>query len=160
MLGVFENAALKRNSSARHRNENLRRLTMPHGSKPMAEPANFRGVAKQRTPIPLPRLPMSGKHGDTLGALIEEVPVEEVGGGEGVFNLRTQRNRHKPIARNFMAGGQVHRVLRGPGVGLNPKAGAQNRQAEHDQRNENGPPDALARRITMLERCHSGALSA
>jgi hypothetical protein len=103
---------------------------------------------------------MSGKHGDTLGALIEEVPVEEVGGGEGVFNLRTQRNRHKPIARNFMAGGQEHRVLRGPGVGLNPQAGAQNRQAEHDQGNENSSPDALARRITMLERCHSRGVSA
>ena len=160
MLGVFENAALKRNSSTRHRNENLRRLTMPHGSKPVAEPANFRGVAKQRTPIPLPRLPIGGKHGDTLGALIEEVPVEEIGGGEGVLNLRTQRNRHKPIARNFMASGQEHRVLRGPGVGLDPKAGAQNREAEHDQGNVNSPPDTLARRITMLERCHSGGLSA
>jgi hypothetical protein len=88
------------------------------------------------------------------------VTIEEVGGGEGVFNLRTQRNRHKPIARNFMASVQEYRVLRGPGVGLDPQAGTQNRQTEHDQWNEDGPPSALAWVITMLERCHSVGLSA
>jgi hypothetical protein len=88
------------------------------------------------------------------------VTIEEVGGGEGVFNLRTQRNRHKPIARNFMASVQEYRVLRGPGVGLDPQAGAQNRKTEHDQWNEDGPPSALAWVITMLERCHSVGLSA
>ena len=62
MLGVFENTALEGNLSARHRNKDLRWLTLPHSPKPMAEPANFRCVAKQRSPIPLPRVPVSRKH--------------------------------------------------------------------------------------------------
>ena len=94
---------------------------------------------------------MSRIHRETIRLVIKKVAIDEVRGPKRFLELRPQRNRHKPIARNFMAGGQEHRVLRGPGVGLDPKAGAQNRQTEHDQWNEDGPPGALAWVITMLE---------
>jgi hypothetical protein len=63
-------------------------------------------MPEEVTPIALPRLPLSLKHGDPIGTTVEEMAIEEIGGGQGFCNQRAQGDRLKLMTLDLVAGGQ------------------------------------------------------
>jgi hypothetical protein len=101
-----EDTALERNSPARQAEKHLGRFAKSDSPEPLASPANFGSMPEEVTPIALPRLPLSLKHGDPIGTTVEEMAVEEIGGGQGLCNPRAQGDRLKLMTLDLVAGGQ------------------------------------------------------
>jgi hypothetical protein len=76
-----EDTALERNSPARQAEKHLGRFAKSDSPEPLASPADFGSMPGEVTPIALPRLPLSLKHGDPIGTTVEEMAIEEIGGG-------------------------------------------------------------------------------
>lgn len=67
---------------------------------------------------------------------IEEMAIEEIGGGQGFCNPRAQGDRLKLMTLDLVAGGQEQRVVGWPCLRSNPESGAQDRHAKQRQRDE------------------------
>jgi hypothetical protein len=86
---------------------------------------------------------------------IEEMPIEEIGSGQGVGNHHPQGDRLKSMTRDLMAGGQKQRVLGWPSLRSNPETGAQDSHTEQHHRDEDGRQNAGPRWSRMRRGCHS-----
>ena len=150
-----EDTALERNPPTRQAQKHLRRLAHADGPEPLASPANFGRVPEEVAPVALPRRPLGLEHRDPVGMAIIEMPIEEIGGGQGVSNHLPQGDRLKLMTRNLMAGGQEQRVLGWPCLRSNPEAGAQDGHTEQHQRDDDGRQNAGPRWSQVRRGGHS-----